>query len=733
MVKLNSLRRAWLALLPCLFAHSLYASSTPPVAPVEDVVDTHYGTQIHDPYRYMEDFKAPRVQEWVKAQAEHTQALLAKIPGRDALLARIKELDDAAPYRIFNIRREPDGRIYYYRRGADENVARFYMREGLNGTEKLLVDPKQFDGPDGQHASISFAVPSPDGKHVAFGVALAGSEQTTLRVLDASSGKLTGEAIDRMEADYTDPYWLPDGSGFVYSRRRELPPGTPPTEAWKLTRSYVHKLGATSADADAAAFAKGLTAAVPMEDTDFPSILIPPGAARAVGKIKHGDANELTLYSAPPQQLGGKDADWKKICDMPDKVQDFAVQGDSIYLLTAKDAPRFKVLRTSLSNPDIASAQTLVPQQGGAVIQNLAAAKDALYITLAEGPRHTIWRLPYESGAKLEKLEIPGDMPSADVISAEPDVSGVLVSTASWVKEGAILAYDPQSRSFTDTGLKPRGKYDDVPGYESKEVMVMSHDGVLVPLTIIHRSGIKLDGSNPTIISGYGSYGASISVNYDATDLAWLERGGVFAIAHVRGGGELGKQWHLAGQKLNKPNTWKDLIACAEHLVKEGYTSPQKLAVQGGSAGGILCGRSITERPDLFAGAIINVGCTDMIRFETTTNGVPNIPEFGTITDPELFRGLLAMSAYHHVKEGEKYPAVMLTHGVNDPRVEPWNSAKMCARLQAATASGKPVVFRVDYSAGHGIGSTKLQRQEQTADQWAFLLWQMGVPEFQPK
>jgi prolyl oligopeptidase len=243
-----------------------------------------------------------------------------------------------------------------------------------------------------------------------------------------------------------------------------------------------------------------------------------------------------------------------------------------------------------------------------------------------------------------------------------------------------------------------------------------------VPLSIIGQSNLKLDGSHPTLLSGYGAYGFSNPMNFDPVQLAWLERGGVIAVAHVRGGGALGKEWHHAGRKQTKPNTWRDFIACGEYLVKQGYTSPGKLAGKGGSAGGILIGRAITERPDLFAAAQISVGCTDMLRFETTMNGPPNVPEFGSLAKEDEFRGLLAMSTLHHIKDGVKYPAIILTHGINDPRVEPWESAKAAARFQAATSSGKPVLFRVDYHSGHGIGSTRTQRHEELADVWAFML-----------
>jgi prolyl oligopeptidase len=251
-------------------------------------------------------------------------------------------------------------------------------------------------------------------------------------------------------------------------------------------------------------------------------------------------------------------------------------------------------------------------------------------------------------------------------------------------------------------------------------------------LSIIHRRGLKLDGSNPVLLRGYGAYGISADPGFSPGLMAWYEQGGVYAVAHVRGGGEYGEDWYKGGYQQTKPNTWRDFIACAEYLVQNKYTSPGRLAGSGGSAGGILIGRAITERPDLFGAAIIHVGCLDTLRLETTPNGVPNIPEFGSVKTADGFKALYEMSACAHVQSGTKYPAVMLATGINDPRVEPWQSAKMTARLQAATASGKPVLLRVDYQAGHGVGSTKKQSEELTADVWSFLLWQLGAPGFQP-
>jgi prolyl oligopeptidase len=264
------------------------------------------------------------------------------------------------------------------------------------------------------------------------------------------------------------------------------------------------------------------------------------------------------------------------------------------------------------------------------------------------------------------------------------------------------------------------------------EVKIPSHDGTLVPLSIVHKKGLKLDGTNPTLIEGYGGYAISLTPFFSPTQLAWYEQGGVLATCHVRGGGEYGEEWHLAGKGATKPNTWLDFIACAQYMSDKKYTSTPRLAGTGGSAGGILIGRAITERPDLFGAAIIDVGFLDIVRSELTANGETNIPEVGSVKTEEGFKNIYQMSAYHHVKDQTAYPAVLLTTGINDPRVDPWMPGKMTARLQAATSSGKPVLLRVDYGGGHGGGSGEKQHQEAIADRWSFLLWQFGVPGFQP-
>ncbi|HQW39516.1 MAG TPA: prolyl oligopeptidase family serine peptidase, partial [Usitatibacteraceae bacterium] len=319
-----------------------------------------------------------------------------------------------------------------------------------------------------------------------------------------------------------------------------------------------------------------------------------------------------------------------------------------------------------------------------------------------------------------------------DIVDADGDMPGLVLTLGGWTRAAKHYLLAGAGASATPLALAPAGRYDEPAGIVSREVVVKSHDGVAVPVSIISRADIRLDGRSPAMLYGYGAYGIVEEPGWSPRLLAWLERGGVFAIAHVRGGGIFGDAWHRAGWKTTKHNTWKDGIAAAEWLVAQGYTAKDRLSIYGGSAGGIFVGRAITERPDLFASAVVGVGNTDSLRSETRANGAGNIPEYGTFTKEDEFRGLAAMSPYANVKAGTAYPAVLFEHGVNDIRVDVWMTLKTGSRLAAATSSGKPVLMRLEYDAGHGPGATRDQAQRRTADRWAFMLWQAGAEGFQP-
>jgi prolyl oligopeptidase len=695
----------------------------PPVAPVRMVTDEYFGVKVPDPYRYMEDLANPEVAAWFKGQDTYTRSVLAKIAGRDALLARIKELDSGEPAVVSGVRRLPQERFFYQKRLASEDVARLYVRDGLNGTERLLVDPTVFATAGGPHYVISYYAPSLDGNLVAVGISAAGSEDATLRVYDTTNGKEVGEGIDR--AQFGSPTWMPDGKSFMYNRMQKTDAHSAPTDRYLNSKMYLHVMG-TNADKDALIFGIGV-AGVKVDPADIPFTVTFPGAKYVLGVVAHGVRNEVTAYVAPMDSVVAGAATWKLFCDVDDDVTGLDAHGDDLFVLSHHKASRFKVLRTKLASPDVAHAEELVAA-GDAVTQNIAAASDALYVQQLNGGPGKLVRIPYTSW-KAEEVKLPF-AGTIGLSGTDQRLAGTLVDLTSWTKADRIFAYDPATKTVTDTKLQPAGKFDETGNLESVEVQVKSYDGTMVPLSIIYKKGLPRDGNHPTLLQGYGAYGITEDAYFDPRKIAWFERGGVLAVAHIRGGGEYGEDWHSAGKLLTKPNTWKDFIACAEYLIAQKYTATPKLAIWGGSAGGITIGRSITERPDLFAVAIDAVPMSDVVRAEFTPNGPPNIPEFGTVKEADGFKALYQMSGYHHVKDGVAYPAVMVTTGFNDPRVVSWEPGKMAARLQAATSSGKPVLLRVDYDAGHGIGSTKSQREEELADEMSFELWQFGEPGF---
>ena len=702
------------------------ASAAQPAAPVRPVTDQYFGVTISDPYRYMEDLTNPEVAAWFKGQNDYTRGVLAKIPGRDALLKRIKELDQSTPARVSSVQRIPGGRYFYEKELASEIVPKLYVRDGLDGQERILLDPAKYPVAEGSHNAISYYSPSWDGKMVAVGVSAGGSENAVIHILEADTGKELPETIDR--ARFGAIVWRTDNRSFFYNRLQKLAPGQPETDYEQKSIDSLHVVG-TDADKDVPAFGFGLSPKAEIAAADVPFVLPTSNSRWAIGLVAHGVLNEVTMYKAPTDEVGKPDTPWEKICDVSDDVTSFAVDGDEIYLLSHKDAPHFKVLKTSLSHPDVEHAEVVLPE-GAPVIKDIETAQDGLYVQETDGTLGVLKRLSYQAG-KPEEVQLPF-AGAVGLSGMDERIPGALIVMTSWAKAPRIYFFDPQTRAMTDTKLQPLGPNDDPADVVTQEVKVQSWDGVMVPLSIVRMRSVKLDGTNPTLLWGYGAYGISIDPEFNPVLLAWLEKGGVFAIAHPRGGGEYGDDWHRGGQKLTKPNTWRDFIACGQYLIDNHYTSTPKLGIEGGSAGGITIGRTITERPDLFAAAVDEVPMSNSMRFENTPNGPPNIPEFGTTQTQWGFEDLFAMGAYEHVHDGAHYPAVMLTTGWNDPRVVSWQPGKMAARLQAATGSGKPVLLRVEYSGGHGIGSTKVQNEELDADNWSFLLWQFGVAGFQP-
>ncbi|QDQ26837.1 S9 family peptidase [Chitinimonas arctica] len=701
------------------FATSMPSLSGPPATPIKPVVEDYFGTKITDPYRWLEDMKSAEFRDWLKAQANYADSMLATIPGRAALRQRLTALADAGAS-VGGIE-QAAGRRFYLKTEPGKDGRRLYMHDGKG--ERLLLDPDTL-GSAAAHVAIDWYSPSPDGRLVAVGVSAGGSEDSELRLLELASGKWLPERIDGAGLN-SELGWLHDGSGFFYNR---LPPADAKGERERYNKSatYLHKLG-TPVASDTGLLGYGLDPARPFDIADIVHLDTVPGSHFVLAEVLHGDAVEHSYYIAPLAKLNGSATPWQRIVTPADKVAGAWLHGDTLYLRSNLDAPRGKLLALDLHHPELAKAKTVLAESP-AVLREVAVARDALYIRASEGGVDKLIKLVH--GGKAREMALPVQGTIRD-LSTDPTRPGALLRLESWVASPRVLALNGKGK-LADTGLiKPLAV--DFKDYAAKRVMVKSHDGVEVPLSLIAAKAIKRDGSHPTILSGYGAYGITMEARFSATRLAWLEQDGVIAVCHVRGGGEFGEAWHRAGYIQTKANTAKDFIACADYLVKEGYTSPARLAGTGGSAGGITIGGAITARPELFAAAQSAVGISDMLRMELTPNGPPNIAEFGTVTREADFRAMLPNSPYHRIKDGVAYPAVIVTTGANDPRVDAWMPAKLAARLQAASNSHKPVILRVDYDGGHGMGSTKSQQVAESADVWSFFLWRMGVAAYQPK
>ena len=703
---------AALATLP-RFAFSA-GSGGPLVARIEPVTETFFGASVTDPYRWMEN---PADKDWepfMKSQAAHARAVLDGIPGRAALARRVSEL--AGDLEVINSIQIGGSYVFIEKRPAGSNNFQLFVRDGLNGAERLLIDPESRTQGD-VHYSMNYWSASPDGKHVAYGMSPSGSENAVIEIIETATGTVLPDRIDR--AQYAFPSWLPDGSAFFFNRLAEG--GTAGTTDYYMNSvCWLHRVG-TDAKSDIKALARGQFEDVPVRDIEFPIVVPQPGSNHAVAFLFAGVQNEITMYVNSLDAAAKGQGGWKNICVPDDKVTAGTIRGDDIYLVTYKDAPRYRVLHVIAAEPAIAKAREVVPQ-GKTVIQNVYAARDAIYIEELDGGVGRIRRLGADGSVVPIALPFEGAISST---YADTEHDGVWFQLQSWVRPATVFQV-AASGAVTDTQLAMKPDIDVSP-YESTRIFATARDGTKVPVSVVYRKGMKRDGSAPALIDAYGSYGITSDAYFGPRFIAWLEQGGVWATAHVRGGGEFGREWHEGGRLLTKHNTWGDLIAAAEKLIADQWTSAARLAIRGGSAGGITVGRAMTDRPDLFAAVISQVGVSNSLRAEFSQNGPPNIPEFGSVTTADGFKGLYEMDSYQHVKDGTKYPAVMLTTGMTDPRVDPWQAAKMAARLQRATASGKPVLLRVDFQAGHGIGSTRNQRDEEFGDIFAFILSQSGI------
>ena len=700
---------------------ALAADRSAPATPAQPVTDTYHGVAVTDPYRWMEDMEAPAFRDWMKVQDAHARATLAAIPGRDALKARLTSLAEATTT-VAGISRTP-GRLFFLKTEPGHDQPRLFVRDEPSGVERLLLDPLDVPGMPGRF-SITLHSPAPDGALVAIGLAQGGSEQSVVRVMRVRDRSFLAEQVDR--AGLNDAVsWLGDGKSFFYNRQ-PAPDEKGEVERYNKSAVFLHRLN-TSASRDEPVFGWGVDPARTFAVPDLPYVATRLGSPWLLATVLHGDASERSYYVVRRTELRGAATPWRRIVGPVDGVIEAVLADRSVYAISHRNASRREVWRIDPARPD--AAPSVVIPAGPMVLTHAVASKRAVYVEALDGGVARLLRLPFEGGT-ASIVALPFDGTLRELAVSERD-DHVLLREENWNTPDAWFA-STGGAAPTAWPIQPPSTFD-ASWVQARRVLVKSRDGTMVPLSIVSKKGLALDGSHPTILTGYGAYGISMEPSFNATRLAWLERGGVVAIAHVRGGGEFGEEWHRGGWILTKQNTVSDFIACAEYLIGQQYTRPGRLAGAGGSAGGITIGGAITQRPDLFAAANSAVGVSDMLRMEFTPNGASNIAEFGTVADAEQFKAMYASSPYHRVQDGTAYPAVIVTTGANDPRVDAWMPGKFAARLQAATASAKAVLLRVDFDAGHGIGSGRAQRIDELADVWSFFLWQFGEPGFQPR
>ena len=696
----------------------------PSPAKTEDVVEAYHGVQVRDPYRWMER-GGPAFDAFLAEQDAFARKNLAAIPGRNQLRDQVHEANRGVTrVSILALRGSlAEPRVFLFKRAPEDDTSQLYVRDGWAGQDRLLFDPRSRDQGD-LHYSINYASPSPDGKHVAIGTSASGSEDSVIEILALGGNagskdrdRWLPEKIDR--AQYAGIDWPNDKSFFTW-RRRAPAPGDTRADWFKYSATYRHVLG-EDPEREQPVISAAMTE-LNLEPEVFTWITTTPESPWALAGASPGTSADQQYFVAPLAKVTPGATPWRRLSGPTDKVWAMAAHGNTLYALSYADAPNYRILSFDAKKGTLAKAKVLVPERKDALIESFVVAKDALYLQVIENGKSVVERVSFD-GKKREAIKLPFEGTAS--FQGDPARPGILITLDSWTVPWREYSYDPKAgmRELKISEPWPA----DYSHLVSELVEVKASDGALVPMSIIHRKDLVKDGSAPGLLNGYQSYGSAEIPFFSPIPLVWVERGGVRANCHGRGSGNRGKEWHLAGIKHNKERGVDDFLACAQYLLDHQYTSTSKLTITGTSSGGVLAGGAVTKRPELFAAALLRVPVVNLLRFESTEGGPANVPEYGTTASEEDFKALLASDPYQRLKEGTRYPALLVTGGVHDVRVPVWLPAKFVARAQAVHAGDKPILLRVERGAGHGLGTTRTQLEEEWADLFAFALWQSGV------
>jgi prolyl oligopeptidase len=667
-----------------------------------DVVEALHGEEIADPYRWLEDGDAPETRLWTDRQNALTQEHLAAWPGRKTIRERLEELLTIG---VLSVPMPVRGRYFYLRREGKQDQPVLYWRQGAEGEDRVAVDPNALNAAG--TTALDWFYPSQDGRLLAYGLSENGSEESVLHVMEVESGRQLSDRIPRMRA--ASLAWLPDASGFYYTRY-PAPGEVPEGEEHYHRALYYHRLGADS-EADPLIFR-------PAAKEYWPGVsLSPDGRWLVVSVARTFDQTDLYLRDLVTDGPLAAVAE-----NLPASFEGEIAHG-RLFLRTNLDAPNYRLYQVDPQHPDRGAWREIVPPREDAVLESVSIARDRLALGYLERASSRL-RLSDLEGRVVEDVALP-ELGSLFGVGAEWDGREIFYGFSSYTVPPSVYRIDLVTGH---SALWKRVEADvDPTRFVVRQVSYASRDGTPISMFLVHRSGLQRDRDNPTYLTGYGGFNISMTPAFSRSLLLWLERGGVVAVPNIRGGGEYGETWHQAGILARKQNSFDDFIGAAEWLICQGYTRPERLAAAGGSNGGLLVGAALTQRPELFRAVVIQVPLLDMLRYHRFLIARLWIPEYGSAEDPVQFRWLRAYSPYHHVRPGVAYPAVLLATGESDTRVDPMHARKMAARLQVASASGRPILLRLESRAGHGAGKPLSKVVDELTDSWTFVFSELGV------
>jgi prolyl oligopeptidase len=676
----------------------------PPPTRAEDLVEELHGTPVADPYRWLEKGDDPEVQAWIDAQNQRTRELLDALPSRQGLRRRIRELLSltviSPPF--------PRGDRYIFtHRGPEQNQPEIRMRRGLDGPEEVLLDVNSLS-PDGTTA-LDWMYPSPDGTLLAYGLSQSGSEESTLYVLETDTREKRPDVIPYTR--HCSLAWLPDGSGFFYTRH-PAPGDVPEGDETYYCRVFFHRLGGDW-EADPLVFGED------RPKTDIPTVSISPDGEALVVNVLKGSADFSDVYLRTPAM----DGPFVPIIENEAVISHAAVRDGQVYLKTNRDAPNYRIFRFPVRETGRDSWTEIVAERQGMTLDSFSLLGGRIFLHYIQNVSSRLVVCNADGGSARE-IELPG-IGSVAGIRGEWSGKEAFVSFTSFHVPLTVYRYDLPGEEISEFSRTAAPL--DTDAFVIEQVWATSRDGTRVPMFVGRRKDREPDGTCPGLITGYGGFNIPLTPYYSLLQVLWMEAGGVAAVANLRGGSEFGEEWHRAGMLEKKQNVFDDFIACADHLVESKYVSRERLCIVGGSNGGLLVAAAMVQRPDLCRAVVCSVPVIDMLRYHRFLLARYWMGEYGDPENPEHFPFLYEYSPYHHVKDGTDYPAAMFRTAASDSRVDPMHAMKMAARVQAATSSDRPVLFWLKTKAGHGIGMPKDMIVDEVADEMSFLFWQLRM------